>query len=141
MLLFAGWQMWNQGKILIAIAKLKWCDRLANLIHRSTNTMKAQVATIDLGFAKFDGLMLPNGEYAIAIPQVATLIQSIPNTASRDFKRLLGESFNPSKQSIEGTKALVNVVGLHFQSLLRIKIYYNPHSTMKYQYQLTFNPC
>ena len=122
MLLFAGWQMWNQGKILIAIAKLKWCDRLANLIHRSTNTMKAQVATIDLGFAKFDGLMLPNGEYAIAIPQVATLIQSIPNTASRDFKRLLGESFNPSKQSIEGTKALVNVVGLQtFTKILYAK--------------------
>ena len=94
MLLFADWRSWNQGKILIAIAVLEECDRLANLIHRSTNTMKAQVATIDLGFAKFDGLMLPNGEYAIAIPQVATLIQSIPNTASRDFKRLLGESFN-----------------------------------------------
>jgi len=28
--------------------------------------MKAQVATIDLGFTQFDGLMLPDGQYAIA---------------------------------------------------------------------------
>jgi hypothetical protein len=74
--------------------------------------MKAQVATVDLGFTKFDGLMLPNGEYAIAVPQIASLIQSIQNTASRDFKRLLGEDFSPSKQSIEGTKAQVNIVDL-----------------------------
>ena len=45
--------------------------------------MKAQIATIDLGFTQFDGLMLPNGDYAIAVPQVATLIQSTPNYASR----------------------------------------------------------
>lgn len=74
--------------------------------------MKAQVAVIDLGFTQFEGLMLPNGDYAVAIPQIATLIQSNPNTASRDFDRLLGEGFSPSKQSIEGTKALVNVVDL-----------------------------
>ncbi len=77
-----------------------------------SNTMKAQVATIDLGFTKFDGLMLPSGEYAIAIPQVATLIQSNPNTASRDFKRLLGKDFSPSKNSIEGTKAQVNIISI-----------------------------
>jgi hypothetical protein len=74
--------------------------------------MKAQIATIDLGFVKFDGLMMPDGEYAIAIPQVATLIQFNPNTASRDFKRLMGEGFNSSKQSIEGTKAQVNIINL-----------------------------
>jgi hypothetical protein len=35
--------------------------------------MKAQVATIDLGFTQFDGLMLPDGQYAIAVPQAADL--------------------------------------------------------------------
>ena len=74
--------------------------------------MKAQVAVIDLGFTRFEGLMLPNGDYAIGVPQIASLIQTTQNTASRDFNRLLGEGFSPSKQSIEGTKALVNVVDL-----------------------------
>ena len=74
--------------------------------------MKAQVAIIDLGFTQFEGLMLPNGDYAIGVPQIASLIQTTQNTASRDFNRLLGDGFSPSKQSIEGTKALVNVVDL-----------------------------
>lgn len=74
--------------------------------------MKAQVAVIDLGFTHFEGLMLPDGDYAISVPQIAILIQSNPNTASRDFDRLLGEGFSPSKKSVEGTKALVNIVDL-----------------------------
>lgn len=62
--------------------------------------MKAQIATIDLGFVKFDGLMMPDGGYAIAVPQVATLIQSSQNYASQGFKRLLGKGFNPHKNGL-----------------------------------------
>lgn len=112
----------ESGKILIADRKFEAAIGKVNLHNRSTNTMKAQVATIDLGFAKFDGLMLPSGEYAIAVPQIASLIQSTQNYASQEFKRLLGEGFNPSKQSIEGTKALVNVVSLQtFTKILYAK--------------------
>ena len=51
---------------------------------------KAVVSQVDLGFTKIEGLMLPNGTYAVAVPQVADLF-SIPNKhASRDFKALLG---------------------------------------------------
>lgn len=74
--------------------------------------MKAQIAPIDLGFVKFDGLMMPDGSYAIAVPQVAVLIQITPNYASQEFKRLLGKDFSPHKGSIEGTKAQVNIISL-----------------------------
>ena len=34
----------------------------------SNDTSKAVVATVDLGFAKIDGLMLPDGSYVASIP-------------------------------------------------------------------------
>lgn len=81
--------------------------------------MKAQIATINLGFTEFDGLMMPDGSYGIAVPQVALLIQSTPNYASQQFKRLMGEDFSPHKSSIEGTKAQVNTIDLRtFTKLL-----------------------
>jgi hypothetical protein len=80
--------------------------------------MKAQVATIDLGFAKFDGLMLPNGEYAIAVPQAALLFETSKNTASRDFKRLLGERFETSKTATEFNQAPINIISISVFRLL-----------------------
>lgn len=80
--------------------------------------MKAQVATIDLGFAKFDGLMLPNGEYAIAVPQAADLFERSRSVASRDFKRLLGERFETSKASTEFNQAPINIISISVFRLL-----------------------
>ena len=80
--------------------------------------MKAQVATIDLGFAKFDGLMLPNGEYAIAVPQAALLFETSKNTASRDFKRLLGERFETSKTATGFNQAPINIISISVFRLL-----------------------
>ena len=45
----------------------------------SNNSTKAVIATIDLGFTKIDGLMLPDGSYAIAVPQLAELKLVPPN--------------------------------------------------------------
>lgn len=56
--------------------------------------------------------MLPNGSYAIGVPQIATLIGTSKNTASRDFKRLLGKGFRPSKVSTELGNQKINVVPL-----------------------------
>ena len=82
--------------------------------------MKAQVATIDLGFAKFDGLMLPDGSYAIAVPQIAELIQFDKNQASRDFKALLGNGFQFAKASTELNPKAVNIVDVTtFRLILR----------------------
>jgi len=74
--------------------------------------MKPQIATIDLGFAKFDGLMLQDGSYAIAVPQVADLFQTSRSVASRNFKRLLGERFETSKASTEFNQAPVNIISI-----------------------------
>ncbi len=80
--------------------------------------MKAQVAQIDLGFTQFDGLMMPDGSYAIAVPQIAELISLDKNQASREFKRLLGNGFNPSKATTEYAKAAVNIIDLSQFSLI-----------------------
>ena len=51
----------------------------------SNDTSKAVVATVDLGFAKIDGLMLPDGSYVASIPQLAD-IKLIPS--GRSIKQL-----------------------------------------------------
>jgi IS30 family transposase len=56
--------------------------------------------------------MLPDGRYKVSVPQIAELIGTSKNTMSRDLKRLLGESFRPSKISIEKINQKINVVSL-----------------------------
>lgn len=76
----------------------------------TNNTSKAVVATIDLGFEKIEGLMLPDGNYAVAIPQLAELF-SFPNKhASRDIKALLGNSFQFPKTKSELHPKEVNIL-------------------------------
>jgi len=81
---------------------------------------KAIVAKIDLGFVQFDGLMLPDGSYAIAVPQIAELVGLDKNQASRDIKRMVGKDFNPSKSTTEYAKAAVNIIDLAtFRKIIR----------------------
>jgi len=82
--------------------------------------MKAQVTKIDLGSIQFDGLMLPDGTYAIAVPQIAELVGLSKQYASRDLKRMMGKDFSPSKSTTEYTKAAVNIVDLAtFRKVIR----------------------
>ena len=76
------------------------------------NSTKAVTAPIDLGFTQIQGLMLPDGSYCVAVPQLAEAFQSNPNTFSRDLKRLMGSSFSPSKIKTELGKQLINVVSV-----------------------------
>ncbi|MFB6284826.1 MAG: hypothetical protein ABEK59_13015 [Halobacteria archaeon] len=64
---------------------------------------KAIVATIDLGFDQLEGLMLPDGSYGIAVQQLARVFQTHNNYASQEFKRLIGEDFQPHKVATELT--------------------------------------
>lgn len=75
-------------------------------------TVKAAAAKVDLGFTVVDGLIMPDGTYAMAIRQLADLVDASKNTMSRDIKRLLGESFDASKVSTEFRQAPVNVISL-----------------------------
>jgi len=83
---------------------------------------KAIVAKIDLGFVKFDGLMLPDGIYAIAVPQIADLIGLDKSQASRNIKRLLGKDFRLSKITTEYTNAAVNTLTIKEFSLLLVEL-------------------
>ncbi len=61
--------------------------------------MKAQVTPVQVGNNTIDGLMDTEGTFYVAVPQVSDLFKTSRNTASRDFKRLLGASFKTSKLS------------------------------------------
>ena len=71
---------------------------------------KAVVATVDLGFTEIQGLMLPDGSYAVAISQLAELLSLFKGNASRDFKALLGKNFSLIKVKSEINSQPVNIV-------------------------------
>lgn len=78
----------------------------------TNTTVKAVVAKVQIGHLTIDGLMMPDGSFAIAIPQVADVFGTSKNTTSRDLKRLLGEGFRPSKTSTELGNQKINVIDL-----------------------------
>ena len=81
---------------------------------------KAIVSQIDLGFAKFEGLMLPDGSYAIGVSQIAELMQSAKDHSSRDIKALLGKGFQFAKIASELNPKAVNIVDLiTFRKIIR----------------------
>lgn len=92
---------------------------------------KAIVAKIDLGFAKIDGLMLPNGSYAIAVPQIADLFEMPNKNTSRDFKALLGDSFQFLKTSSELNPKAVNTLNIKDFALLVVELSAKGHPLAK----------
>jgi len=83
---------------------------------------KAIVAKIDLGFVQFDGLMLPDGSYAIGVSQIAELIGFSNEHSSRDIKALLGKDFQFAKVSSELNNKAVNTLTIKEFSLLLIEL-------------------
>lgn len=88
-------------------------------IPKSIMTNKALVTTVSIGNLEIEGLMLPDGSFAIAISQIADLIQRISNSFrphknyfSQDVKRLLGNSFRPHKTTTELNNSKVNVLSI-----------------------------
>ncbi len=81
--------------------------------------VKLKVASVKYSGREFNGFQYPNGTYGIGIPQIIDLLAEdkdgfcpSKNTASRDFKRLCGNGFRPSKHSTELGNAKVNVITL-----------------------------
>jgi len=54
-------------------------------------TRRATTLTVDFGFATIEGLMLPDGSYAIAVSQIAAQFSVSPTNASKTVKALLGK--------------------------------------------------
>jgi hypothetical protein len=78
----------------------------------SNNIVKAIVAPVDIGHQIVDGLMLPNGDFAIAVSQVAELFQFDLNQASRRIKSLLGKDFQFDTVKSELNPKAVNILSL-----------------------------
>ncbi len=73
---------------------------------------RAKVALVSIRSMQFQGLMDDKGDFYVAIPQIADLIQTSRNTASRDLKRLMGADFETStiKMSTEFNQRPINVI-------------------------------
>lgn len=71
---------------------------------------KAVVSKVDLGFTEIEGLMLPDGTYAVAVPQVADIFQIDKNQASRTLKSLLGKDFQFDTAKSELNPKAVNIL-------------------------------
>ena len=73
-------------------------------------TRKAVSLAVDFGFATVEGLMLPNGDYAIAVSQIAEHFQFSPSHATRQVKALLGKDCNLTKVASDIAKRPVNTL-------------------------------
>ena len=82
------------------------------LLNMNNNTTKAVIATVDLGFAKIEGFMLPEGGYAVAAPQIAEVFLFDKNQASRTIKGLLGKDFQFDTAKSELHPKAVNILSL-----------------------------
>ena len=91
---------------------------------KNNTTKKAVVAMIQIGNKEVEGLMLPDGNFAIAVPQIWKLFEfSVqPTDASRSIKRLLGNGFQYSRVRSELNPKKVNVVDVKTFELIVAKL-------------------
>jgi hypothetical protein len=81
---------------------------------------RAEIAIVKIGCLEFDGLMLPDGTFGIAVPQICSVFQIDKNQASRTFKAILGDEFQFAKWRSTLHPKAVNVLSLiDFEKLLR----------------------
>ncbi len=74
--------------------------------------LNAVVADVQIGSLTVQGLMAENGEFGIAVPQMAEYFQFDQNQASRGIKRLLGNGFQFDRWKTQLNPKAVNVVTL-----------------------------
>ena len=80
---------------------------------------RATTFAVDFGFTQVQGLMLPDGSYAIAVSQIAEHFQFSPSHATRQVKALLGKGSNLSTASSDLAKRPVNIISLsQFKSVV-----------------------
>lgn len=85
----------------------------------SEKILTGTVAPVPFGNKSIDGILGSDGLFYIAVPQIADAAKTSRNTASRDFKRLMGKDFKTSKMRTEFNTSVTLVVGLlEFERLL-----------------------
>lgn len=94
-------------------------------------TKKAVVTTVKVSHIEFEGLMLPNGGYAIAVSQLYALGLIRQNKASKVLKALLGNSFQFKKTISELNPRAVNIISLSDFKKLLIKLENKPAQDLR----------
>jgi hypothetical protein len=79
---------------------------------KQATTKQAHVTPVSIGNLTIDGLMDEKGNFYVAVPQIADLIQTARNIASRDLKRLMGAGFETSKLKTQFNQNSTNAVSL-----------------------------
>lgn len=75
-------------------------------------TIKAEIAEVQIGPFVIDGLMSANGDFGVAVPQIAERFQFDKRQATRALKPMLGEGFQFHKWRTELNPKAVNVITL-----------------------------
>lgn len=86
--------------------------------------MKAKVAPVQVGSVSVEGLQLPDGSYAIAVVQVANILdfQPLKKNAPRELKPILGKAFQPRKCFTELNPVAANILTLAQFSVLLVQL-------------------
>lgn len=85
-----------------------------SIVQEKSKISKSQIADVKFGKRIIQGLMLPSGEFAIAVPQIVELLPNLvrQNQASRDLKAFLGKDFQFDKTTSELNPKAVNYISL-----------------------------
>jgi len=87
---------------------------------KNNSTSKAVVAPVKIGHIEIKGLMLPDGSFAVAVSQVASLFSVPLKNTSRDFKALMGKDFQFLKAGSELHPKPINIMSLpEFELLIQ----------------------
>ena len=89
---------------------------------KNNSTSRAAKAQVKIGHIEIEGLMLPDGSFAIGVPQVARLFSIATGHAARDFKALLGIEKPMTKVQTELHSNPVNILSLPEFELLIAKL-------------------
>lgn len=79
---------------------------------------KAKIATVKIGPLAIEGLLLPDGSFAVGVSQISALFPAIQNNPSREVKALLGKGIQLVKAASELNPNRVNIVSLEQFSLV-----------------------
>ena len=76
------------------------------------NIVTAETTIVQIGQVSFNGVMLPDGSYGIAIPQIADLFLDSQSQASQTLKRLMGKGFKTHKAKTRFNRNATLIISL-----------------------------